>query len=386
MYMRNKIATATLWGFFSICVFVQSVFAQGLAPSQEIANRFKFAVPSPAVIITLALSVAAVIGILITIHLNSRRKHSLTEQEVSVKLFREGCVKSELGKEEVEAMQALAVFVPQRETEAHHLFDNHVLFERAMEAHVSRLVRTGAGDNQDDMLHAMRRKLGYSVLASDLPLASTRNIAVGQEVSVSVPKQGSHPRGGQVVRMSEFSMTVKLTDGMSGSIGADAGSSVMITFLRHGDGGYSVPATVCGVEAGKFSVYHTLKFTRNQNRKHIRLEASLPLAYRVVQYSDPDKKPTADSFKARTVDISGGGLCFIADIPLQMGDEVLMSLQIPGYSMGGIKARIVKEVTVEGKTGTQHKHLTQFMEIEAQQREKIVKYIFEKQREMLQMR
>ncbi|MCL2182953.1 MAG: PilZ domain-containing protein [Chitinispirillia bacterium] len=383
--MRNQlnVPTAALLVLLqAACAVAQIAVPRG----HEIAGRFKWTSPSVGMIICLSAVFVAAIGMLISLYFNSRRRNSQTAQDASEKMLREGCAKCELTEEEAGALRALAVFVPQRETEAHHLLDNQLLFERALEAHVTRLLRAGASQVQDDLLRSLRRKLGYSVLPSDVPLASTRNIAAGQTVAVSVPGQGLHPRGGQVIRVSEFSMTVKLIDGMNNETVIPPGTQLMLSFLRHGDGGYGVPVTVTATDTGRFTVLHTLRFTRNQNRKHIRLEASMPMVYRVVEYSDPEKTPTADVVKVRTVDISGGGLCFLADTPLQMGDQILITLQIPGYSMGGIKGKIVKVVGLDTSTGVRHKHLTQFIDIDAQQRERIVKYIFEKQREILQMR
>ncbi|MCL2219833.1 MAG: PilZ domain-containing protein [Chitinispirillia bacterium] len=383
MNMRNRKLTAAL-----LCLVpLAPAFAQVAVPrGHEIADRFRLVTASPAVIAGLAAIFCALFGILVSVYLNSRRKHRLTAQEASAKLFNEECARCELSRGEADTLRALCAFVPQSATESHRIFDTPVMFERALEGFVSQQLRAGRGETLDDVLRTLRRKLGYSTLASDMPLLSTRNIGVGQMVSISAPGQSLHPRGGRITRVGEYSFTVRFTDDMAGSTGA-AGSQVTISFLRQGDAAYSVPTTISSAGDGTFNALHVIKFARSQNRKHMRLEVSMPISYRVAAFSDPTNgPPPPDALKARTVDISGGGMCFIAEAPLHMGDEILISLQIPGYSMGGIRARIIKVIAIEGKAAKQYKHLSQFTVIEPQQRERIVKFIFEKQRETLQMR
>ena len=364
------------------------VLSQEITRSQEVMNRFKFSAPPPEVVVGLFIFFGTALAILVSLHLNTRRKHNATAQEVSQRLFNEGSARCELTDAEAAALRAIAAFAPDSETKGHEVFDVAVLFERCVEAYAVRLLRAGnAGDEADDLLRAVRRKLGFGSHPADMPLMSTRNLSVAQGVSVVIPAKGAnppHPVGGEVVRVGEFTFTVRLTD--AGDAGAQPGADMAVTFLRQGDAAYSVPAKVHSLESGRIVFYHTLKFSRSQNRKYMRMEASLPLAYKVTECADPEKKPTQEAFKARSADISGGGLCFIADTAQQAGDLILLSIQIPGYSMGGITAKILKVITIEGRSATQYKHLTQFVTIEPQQRERIVRFIFEKQREMLQMR
>jgi c-di-GMP-binding flagellar brake protein YcgR len=360
-----------------------------ITPSQEIANRFRWTPPSTGVIIALVMVFGTVIGILISIYLNSRRKHKLSEQEVSAKFFKEGCERCELTDEEVAALRGIAQYAPSAATRAHEIFDSAAIFERCMEAYVSRTLRASQTpwivEDQGDILHTVRRKLGYAFLSIELPLMSTRNLNIGQKLHVYPPGASMHAKNGELVRMGEFYFSVRITDDVSG-MSVQSGTEMTLTFLRQGDAAYSIPVKVRLSLSGEIDFWHTLKFTRSQNRRYMRLDASLPLTYRVAETAAAGEKPPRETFKARTSDISGGGMCFVAERPLIAGDVILLAMQVPGYSMGGIRARVLRVIPLEVKGVAHYKHLTEFVGIESQQREKIVKYIFEKQREMIQMR
>jgi c-di-GMP-binding flagellar brake protein YcgR len=324
--------------------------------------------------------------VLITAYLNTRRKRAKTGQEACVKLFAEECVRCKLEPHEISVLRALAAFAPDSATKAHTIFTMPVLFERCEEEYVSRELLSGAGEGQENTLRSLRHKLGFSVLLSEQQLISTRNVMVGQPVTVFM-QNGSQQWTAEVAHVGEFRFTLRPVRGESGIIG-QPGAEATLLFVRQGDATYTVAATIAGSGAGvgELSMYHSVKFKRRQNREYMRLDTNMPLAYKVLESSNREKQTTGEAINGHTSDISGGGLSFLSETPLGLGDVILLSIQIPGYSMGGILAKILKVIPIAGRSATQYKHMAKFTTIEPQQRERIVKYIFEKQRETLQMR
>ena len=348
---------------------------------------WKWTNASPSVIAAFILFFATLLSILILYYISIRRRDKLTEEEVSEKFFIKGCERFKLKPEEIKDLRELAAYVPEASTQAHLIFDTPLLFERCAEAYVTRVIRSGQPtDDYELALHCLREKLGYGALSPDHMLMSTRNLEVGQKVSVYTHGPDTHPRVCQVVRVGEIYFTVRAVDDKRG-VHVLAGANIKITFLRQGDAAYTISVRVRGGGGADVDFFHTIKFSRNQSRRYMRLEISLPLRYRVVESGDPKAEPTEETLQATTLDISGGGICFMADNQLKPGDIILHSIQIPGDSLGGIRSKVLKIIPIEkSETLTHYKHLLQFVGIELQQREKIIKFIFEKQREVIQMR
>jgi c-di-GMP-binding flagellar brake protein YcgR len=403
---KNKmpINRTTIYNFALLCaLFVMPALSQ--ERRVDAVTQMKWPEATPGVIIGLIAVFGTGLGILISAYMNTRRKNTKNEVTASERLFNEGCVRCELTVEEAKLLREIVAYAPEASTKAHTIFDTFPLFELCVNAYINRSL--SETDSVDTLLHSVRKKLGYGTITPEQPLMSTRNLIGGQKVifSIGSETQGSaHPfdlvavapagsdngremqgRRGVVSYVGEFYFTVRLGEGRL----SDKSDSLTISLLRQGDAAYVIPVSVKEWGGHELSFFHTLKFTRNQSRNYMRYDISLPIKFRLLESGSvglSDEKKDAKTFQAQTFDIGGGGLSFITDKPFIAGDTLLMSLQIPGRSMGGLKARVLKIIPVEGKTATQYKHLLQFTVIEPQQREHIVKFIFEKQREALQMR
>lgn len=85
-------------------------------------------------------------------------------------------------------------------------------------------------------------------------------------------------------------------------------------------------------------------------------------------------------------DISGGGLSFLHEQSLRLGDLVSLSFDLPGQVFAGITGKIVHLTLLEGKGAQVFKHHVQFVNIDQRKRESIIKYVFEKERQLSQLR
>jgi len=249
-------------------------------------------------------------------------------------------------------------------------------------------MHTTAGhiEEQDEMLLRLRKKMGYAVLSPEQPLVSTRNLSVGQRVSVFVPEQRKDSFGATVTHIGEFWFTVRLLDDFMGLVSI-GGMEKILAFLRQGDAAYSVTAKVKEfLQSGEISFFHSIKLSRNQHRQYMRLDINLAVKYRVFEGIGADEKPSSELYSAHTADISGGGVCLITKEPLRVGDVIRLSMYIPGCPINDVESKVLRVIELSGRGNTQYRHLVQFVSIEPQDREKIVKYIFDKHREMLKMR
>jgi c-di-GMP-binding flagellar brake protein YcgR len=188
--------------------------------------------------------------------------------------------------------------------------------------------------------------------------------------------------------VGEFYFTVRVFDELKQNLDTLVGALMTLAFVRHGDAAYSVNVRVMGVDndSGQIRFFHTLDLFRSQKRQYMRLEVSSPMRYRVLQKADKEDKPTSQMFAGRISDISGGGMSFFSDDPLEAGDIILATVMLPGETLGGVKSRVLAVIPVQGSASVHYRHHVQYIDIDPRQRERIIKFVFEKQRQMLQMR
>ncbi|GBU23069.1 hypothetical protein R80B4_02983 [Fibrobacteres bacterium R8-0-B4] len=346
----------------------------------------------PGAVVGIAVFFGVVIGVLIFFYVGSRRSTEKMHEDLSAKLFGEGCERTRLTRDEMNALLGIAAFAPDPPTKGHLIFESLPLYERCLDAYVEHTPRLQVSSGQevkeqDELLLRLRKKLGYSILAPEQPVVSTRNLSVGQKISVFVPGQRSESFSANVTHVGEFWFTVRLQEDFMGLVSL-GGMEKTLAFLRQGDAAYSVTVRVKEIsQAGEISFYHSIRLSRNQHRQYMRLDVDLAVKFRLIERAGGfDERPSEEFITARTADISGGGVCFIAKEPLKVGDVISLSINIPGSVINNVRSKILKVIAVEGRMATTYRHLVQFISIEPQQREKIVKYIFDKHRASLQNR
>lgn len=119
---------------------------------------------------------------------------------------------------------------------------------------------------------------------------------------------------------------------------------------------------------------------RVQRRNFVRLDTKIPVVYTIL---DNDMKPVSEQFKATTIDISGGGLMFSTDGTIQQGKflEILAFLSADTTVTAiGKAVRVMDNISGKNKKSIG----VEFSLIEERERDKIIRYIFNQQRELRQ--
>lgn len=119
---------------------------------------------------------------------------------------------------------------------------------------------------------------------------------------------------------------------------------------------------------------------RVQRRNFVRLDTKVPLNYVLL---DENMKPLSENFSATTIDISGGGLMFATESEIKQGDflELIFYLnKETTVSAIGKAMRVIDDVRVKNKKSVG----VEFTLIEERERDKIIRYIFNQQRELRQ--
>lgn len=121
-----------------------------------------------------------------------------------------------------------------------------------------------------------------------------------------------------------------------------------------------------------------VNMTRIQRRNFVRLDAKLKV---VTNKIDEDKK-SAEFFTATTTDISGGGVLLGCDSQLNVGEEMEAIIFISENQTVSAIGRIVRVTELSASSKYKYSVGLEFTNIKEPERDKIIKYIFDQQRQL----
>jgi c-di-GMP-binding flagellar brake protein YcgR len=116
-----------------------------------------------------------------------------------------------------------------------------------------------------------------------------------------------------------------------------------------------------------------------QRRNFFRLKTSLEIEYRIL--SEPTAFSQQPFKKTQAKDISGGGVLLLMDIPLQKNNYLELIIHLEKWGEINCVGKVVFVKESKDTTKKQKEIALEFILIEEPDREKIIKFIFEKQRQ-----
>jgi c-di-GMP-binding flagellar brake protein YcgR len=163
--------------------------------------------------------------------------------------------------------------------------------------------------------------------------------------------------------------------------------------LRPGDGEYAVKLAVTATRLGQKTIFlpHTRAMERKQLRNWVRIDVNIPC--RVTVMARPDGWEPAQGgpsvgmvLEGRLLDLSGGGSCARFTSPIPQGNKLSLNFDLPGTSLRGVRCEVMRMTSVIRSNREDFEHNLKFSDMETAFQEKIVRYVFEKQRIDSQMR
>ena len=110
-----------------------------------------------------------------------------------------------------------------------------------------------------------------------------------------------------------------------------------------------------------------------QHREFVRIKFDNPLVVRLLD----DNMAEEEMIFTTSVDLSGGGICFLLDRPLDVGKKITVEIsEIPGIGLFNHMATVVRYTELDEKTAERKYHIgAQFTNIDSKIQDKIINYI-----------
>jgi len=161
-----------------------------------------------------------------------------------------------------------------------------------------------------------------------------------------------------------------------------AGDTITVSYYGQ-TAGYSFTTKVIGASYQKLpliAVQKPQKVNKIQRRNYIRIPASIPVRFLVL---DDQRQPAgSDLYSTETLDISGGGALIISPVKLSRDDCLDIELDLPRRGTIRVLGRVARVEKKKSEYGPRYLIGVDFSVIDKADREKIIQYVFELQREM----
>ena len=336
--------------------------------------------------VLLVLLCCALAGAIVLFEVVKMRRERFVGRRVTQERFRENARRFGLDAEERELLRDLARFV--KSGDPNDFFESSAVFEQSVDGLIDESFSLGRSEpdlqEAEELLVSIRKKLHYTIVEAGQPIMSTRNLSPGQNIWMLGPHKTI--LGEAVVTIvRELFFSVKLTGKDFGRMPAFE-SPVRMAFTRKADGiyGIEVPLVSFDPAAGTVKCRHTMKFKRNQLRQDVRVETDLAISIRRIASETAPKGRPIDTapMLVKMTDLSGGGLAFASEQQLAAGDTIMVNATSSKLTISGVQAKIL--AISQNRLSKRYLYHAQFVNIDFEKKEQIVKYVFSRMRELTQ--
>lgn len=120
-----------------------------------------------------------------------------------------------------------------------------------------------------------------------------------------------------------------------------------------------------------------------QRRNYVRLPVTLPVRFKPKRNPYPEKGE-GDYYEGQTVNISAGGILFCTNIQLEFEQKIDIEFDIPDQDSLSCTGHVLRISEAKADTPRSRWIAVQYDNISAADQDKIFKYIFQKERELIQ--
>jgi hypothetical protein len=327
--------------------------------------------PTPGQVGLFAAFVLCILGAVVAIELVRRRKEQLARNRSRWDNFTILARQRGLDDPAIERMKEMHLGL-----DALHAPDAMLripaVYDRALDAWIA--TRGGRLSEEEwQFMEKIRVRLRFKGLSAETSLSHTRQIADGQEVRLAT--EDGHWSGSGVVQINrEDLMVVHTTETPPRGIGR-----MRIAFSRQGDGEYKTSTAILGVNAvgQEIRFAHTDELLRQQLRMWVRVPVLIPGKMHRIIGPEGIPHPSQD-FEVTLLDLSGGGAMVSSIEQLEVESRGLLDFMLGDAFLEGVRFVMLRT----GKTSRSGVHVCHlcFENIDVQTQERIMRYVFERQR------
>lgn len=327
--------------------------------------------PTPGQVAIFAGFLLSILGALVSVEMVRRRREQLVRNRVRWDNFAVLARQHGLDNEAIERMREMHLGL-----DALHAPDAMLripaVYDRALDAWIS--ARGGnLSEKEWENLEKVRLNLKFKSLSAETSLSHTRQISDGQDVRLST-EDGHWATSGTVCANHEERIAVEVEGNLP-----RGHERLRIAFSRQGDGEYKVTTTVLSMDAGERIIQfaHTDQVVRQQLRMWVRVPVLLPGKMRRVIGPEGVAHPSQD-FEVTLLDLSGGGAMVSASKSVEVESRGVLDFSLGESVLEGVRF-VMLRTGRPSKLGGYVCHLC-FENIDVQTQEKIMRYVFERQR------
>ncbi|MBK8801494.1 MAG: PilZ domain-containing protein [Fibrobacteres bacterium] len=319
-----------------------------------------------------AIFLLAGLAVVVLVEVLRRRKELLARSRARWDHFAVLARQAGLEEDDIERMKAMHM-----DMDAMHAPDAMLripaVYDRALDAWIQS--RGGSlSEREWTSLHRVRGKLKFHSLSSETSLSHSRQISDHQEVRLST-EEGDWAGSGTVCSNREDRLDVQVKMLPPGGT-----SRLRLAFSRQGDGEYKTILSLAGIETQHQILHfsHTDQIVRQQLRMWVRVPVLLPGKMRRVVAPD-GMSHAFDEFDVTLLDLSGGGAMISASQMMEVESRGLLDFQLGENRMEGLRFVMLRSGRAQ-RSGTGHVCHLCFENIDVQTQERIMRYVFERQR------
>lgn len=259
------------------------------------------------------------------------------------------------------------------------------VYELALESYVqkSKALQNNFDHPEFAQLRKLRLALGYDIIHPEMPYVSTRQFRLGDEVNLKIKlkstgEESHHPHPAVVCGIDESCWEISYGGGVP-----EGEVELKMSYTRPGDADYLLQVPVLSVQKGMIVLGHTTQLMRKQQRNWVRWATEIPVLMKgKVRKGD---REVLEEFEAKSSDISGGGISLTCGAKIEGKFVSLQFTLPPSRAFREVNAEIVRKAILPGSQNLTRYSLY-FSEMKEEEREHIVRYIFDQQRQIAKER
>ncbi len=356
------------------------------ANAEESVWRIIFPSASPLIIVIVGSTLILILGIIVAWEIFKSDRQKKEKVELSWQNFGDLAQEKKLRQTDIHLLKEIVRAGQQ--TQADAVFQVPSLYEKCLAAYITKKVKEESETAVPyEDLKVLRAKLDFVMVPVETQLASTRQLTPGLPVTMRGGLNGIFSKA-KVKLVDERCWSLEANENTT--IRFEIGQAISIWFIRAGDAEYRIESQVLDTTDELILLEHSLNLQRKQLRNWVRVDVNIPCRAALLETIHKDDAPPdiipGSATSGRILDISGGGACIRLEKQFHPGALLSMTFDLPGAPIRNLKSKVISSNPVNNGDPSAHIHRLKFDQIEISVQEKIIRFVFEKNRMDTQFR